>query len=106
MVVWDVPGAAVSAAGRHIADSGRVSLCYRRPRQLPDWPYNLFCMIHGRDRSAVEQSIAILAAGCGLGEYPHSILFSGRRFKQCGAHYVTKVANEADALPELACGSD
>lgn len=112
MVVWDVPDAAVSAAGRRIAGSGRVSLCYRRPRQLPDWPYNLFCMIHGRDRSAVEQSIAILAASCELGEYPHSILFSGRRFKQCGAHYVTNVANmtrlvnEADALPELACGSD
>lgn len=110
MVVWDVPDAAVSAVGRRIADSGRVSLCYRRPRHLPDWPYNLFCMIHGRDRSAVEQSIAVLAASCGLGEYPRSILFSRRRFKQCGAQYVknvTNVANETDAiLPELACGSD
>ena len=30
-----------------------VTLCYRRPRRLPDWPYNLFTMIHGRDRAQV-----------------------------------------------------
>lgn len=101
MVVWDVPDAVASAVGRRIADSGRVSLCYRRPRRLPHWRYNLFCMIHGRDRGAVERSIAALADGCGLNDYPHSILFSRRRFKQCGAHYVSNAA-----LPELANGSD
>ncbi|MGV8892121.1 MAG: Lrp/AsnC family transcriptional regulator [Burkholderiaceae bacterium] len=107
MVVWDVPDALVSAIGKHIADSGRVSLCYRRPRCLPDWPYNLFCMIHGKDRSEVEQSIAALAQMCGLGEYPHSILFSRRRFKQCGAQYVSNVTNTNNTtLPELVYGPD
>ncbi|MEO8599595.1 MAG: Lrp/AsnC family transcriptional regulator [bacterium] len=107
MVVWDVPDALVSAIGKHIADSGRVSLCYRRPRCLPDWPYNLFCMIHGKDRSEVEQSIAALVQMCGLGEYPHSILFSRRRFKQCGAQYVSNVTNTNNkSLPELAYGPD
>ncbi|MDP3844364.1 MAG: Lrp/AsnC family transcriptional regulator [Oxalobacteraceae bacterium] len=113
MVVWNVPDALVSAVGRRIADSGRVSLCYRRPRCLPDWPYNLFCMIHGKDRSEVEQCIADLTQMCGLAEYPHSILFSRRRFKQCGAQYVTNAMNVTNAvntanltLPELAYGPD
>lgn len=107
MVVWDVPDTLVSAIGTRIADSGRVSLCYRRPRCLPDWPYNLFCMIHGRDRSEVEQSIADLTQTCGLTAFPHSILFSRRRFKQCGARYVSNVTNTNNkTLPELAYGSD
>lgn len=110
MVVWDVPDAAVGAVGRKIAASGRVSLCYRRPRHMPDWPYNLFCMIHGKDRSAVEQSIADLIKMYDLEEYPRATLFSRRRFKQCGAQYVANTTNVADAvntiLPELACGSD
>lgn len=104
MVVWDVPDAVVSQVGRRIAESGRVSLCYRRPRQLPHWPYNLFCMIHGKDRNEVEQRIATLAQSCGLDDYPHEILFSRRRFKQCGARYVTNINNET--LPEFACGPD
>lgn len=111
MVVWDVPDALVSAIGKRIADSGRVSLCYRRPRCLPHWPYNLFCMIHGKDRGEVEQCIAALSQMCGLTDFPHSILFSCRRFKQCGAQYVSNVTNAMNAtntntLPELAYGSD
>ncbi|MEO8407918.1 MAG: Lrp/AsnC family transcriptional regulator [Oxalobacteraceae bacterium] len=107
MVVWDVPDAEVSAVGRRIAGSGRVSLCYRRPRFLPHWPYNLFCMIHGKNRNEVERGIAALVEMCELGEHPHSVLFSSRRFKQCGAQYVTNVTAVANiTLPELACGPD
>jgi DNA-binding Lrp family transcriptional regulator len=104
MVVWDVPDALVSRVGKCIADSGRVSLCYRRPRELPHWPYNLFCMIHGKNRQEVEQGIAALMQACGLAFYPHEILFSCRRFKQRGARYVSAIDHEV--LPELASGSD
>ena len=45
-----------SAAGRILADLPFVTLCYRRPRRPPRWPYNLFCMIHGRDRAASGRS--------------------------------------------------
>lgn len=104
MVVWDVPDAVVSQVGRCIADSGRVSLCYRRPRALPHWPYNLFCMIHGKDRQEVEQGIAALTQACGLDAYSFEVLFSCRRFKQRGARYVSGLDKEF--LPELADGSD
>lgn len=88
MVVWNVPDANVSAVGHTIAASGRVTLCYRRPRVLPHWPYNLFCMIHGKDRAEVEAQIIALTQVCNLKDYPHTTLFSQRRFKQRGAHYV------------------
>ena len=104
MVVWNVPDGLVSAVGQCVAASQRVSLCYQRPRVLPHWPYNLFCMMHGKDRADVEQRIVNLAKSCCLGDYPHDILFSCRRFKQCGARYVDTVRDEKTL--ELACGSD
>lgn len=88
MTVWDIPEAEIGDAGKRIAASGRVTLCYRRPRHLPDWPYNLFCMVHGKDRKDVEARIADLSVACALGDYPHDALFSRRRFKQRGAYYA------------------
>lgn len=87
MVVWDVPDDQVSALGRCIGQFDFVTLCYRRPRRLPDWPYNLFCMIHGHDRDAVLHHVAHLVETCGLPRIPHEVLFSRRRFKQRGALY-------------------
>lgn len=88
MAVWDVPDHLVSQIGREVAATGRVTLCYRRNRQLPSWPYNLFCMIHGKDRGDVAARIEALSRLCQLDAYPHTVLFSCRRFKQCGALYA------------------
>jgi DNA-binding Lrp family transcriptional regulator len=88
MVVWDVPDFQVDAAGRCVARQPFVTLCYRRPRKLPDWRHNLFCMIHGRDRNTVLSHVETLRQLCGLGELPHEILFSRQRFKQTGARYA------------------
>ena len=87
MVVWDLPEDSVSETGRRLATLPFVTLCYRRPRRPPIWPYNLFCMIHGRDREEVEQQIAQAAEACGLQDVPRAHLFSTRRFKQRGARY-------------------
>ena len=77
-----------SGIGRALAEEPAVTLCYRRPRQLPDWPYNLFCMIHGRARGEVESIIADLRQRHGLNECAHDVLFSLTRFKQNGARYA------------------
>lgn len=87
MVVWDVPDADVAALGRRMAAEPPVTLCYRRPRRQPDWPYNLFCMIHGRERGTVEAEVEAIAMRLGLGDIPHTVLFSRRCFKQNGANY-------------------
>jgi siroheme decarboxylase len=88
MVVWDVPDARVGDAGRTLAGLPFVTLCYRRPRRLPAWPYNLFCMIHGRDRNTVEALVDQTTATAGLEGLPRAVLFSRRRFKQRGARYA------------------
>jgi len=91
MVVWDVPDDRVSELGTCIGKFPFVTLSYRRPRCLPDWPYNLFTMVHGRDREQVEQQVAAIVEKCGLHDINHDILFSTRRFKQRGAHYAASV---------------
>ena len=87
MVVWDIADARVAEVGRRLAEQDGVNLCYRRPRCPPDWPYNLFCMIHGRNHDAVLAHIEAITAACGLADAPRAVLFSRRRFKQCGACY-------------------
>ncbi len=87
MVVWDVPDSEVDRLGDLLGRQDCVTLCYQRPRHLPDWPYNLFCMVHGRDRDEVLACIARMSEGLGLDDINRTVLFSGRRFKQRGARY-------------------
>ena len=89
MVVWDVPDAEARAVGERMARWPDVNLCYRRERLLPAWRYNLYCMIHGRDRVHVLARIAAMDARLDLVGYPYEVLFSRRCFKQRGARYVT-----------------
>lgn len=89
MCVWDVPDDDVDRVGETLARETGVTLCYRRRRGPPDWPYNLYCMVHGRTRAQVELAVADIAAWRGLDRYASAMLFSRRRFKQCGArHFV------------------
>lgn len=83
MVVWDIADEDVETVGERFARYPFVTLCYRRDRKRPSWPYNLFCMIHGRDRETVMPQIDELRA-C-AGNPPMDVLFSLRRFKQRGA---------------------
>jgi DNA-binding Lrp family transcriptional regulator len=87
MVVWDVADERVAELGRLFSQFDFVTLCYQRPRRLPEWPYNLFCMIHGQDRRAVHENIRRIVDECGIQQIPHAVLFSRRRFKQRGAIY-------------------
>ncbi len=87
MVVWNVPDDRVDEVGDWLGGQAGVTLCYRRPRRMPYWPYNLYCMIHGRSREAVRERVEVLRQSATLSEIPHAVLFSRRRFKQRGARY-------------------
>lgn len=89
MVVWDVPDGEVQDLGRTLARTSFITLCYQRPRRLPDWPYNLFCMIHGVDRQRVIDQLNMLIAEHGLEQTPHAVLFSTRAYLQRGGRYVS-----------------
>jgi len=88
MTVWDVPDDMIGAFGKKIGALDFVSHCYHRPRHLPDWPYNLFCMVHGRDRAAAERHAGEIAAVLGAANRGHRILFSTRILKKSGLRLV------------------
>lgn len=92
MVVWDVPDESVCMTAKRLTEDPAVTLCYRRPRRLPHWPYNLFCMVHGQDRGSVQAKISALRRAAGIHALPFSVLFSRRRFKQRGARYTPSAA--------------
>ncbi len=93
MVVWDIPDVEVDLIGQKLGEFEFVTLCYLRSRHLPDWPYNLYCMIHGMDRDVVLQKIAELVEQCDLNQFSQQILFSKRCFKQRGAVYYPSSNN-------------
>ena len=90
MVVWDIPDDRVEELGMCIGEYDCVTLSYRRPRRLPDWPYNLFTMVHGSSRDEVTQKIEEIVEKFNLQNIEHTTLFSTRRFKQRGASYTPK----------------
>lgn len=89
MSVWDVDDAHVRAAGAEVGALDFVSHCYRRPRHLPDWPYNLFAMVHGRRRDEVEVQVAEIARLLGARSRRHEILYSTRILKKTGLRLAT-----------------
>lgn len=84
MSVWDVADDKVEEIGRLIGRLDFVSHCYQRPRHLPDWPYNLFAMVHGRDREEVNYKVLIIAALMADDYQGHEVLFSTRILKKTG----------------------
>ncbi len=99
MIVWDVPDHGVDAYGAAAATSPVVTLCYRRRRAADVWPYNLYCMIHGRDRATVLDQYERLQRDVGLDAYPSQVLFSRTCFKQCGGRYVARTERDFPRPP-------
>ncbi len=88
MTVWDIDDDQVDALGGRIGALAGVSHCYRRPRRLPLWPYNLFAMLHGRDRAEVVAAAAqietLVAPHC----RGHRVLFSEAILKKTGLRFA------------------
>ena len=84
MSVWDVDDDSIDDLGELIGSLDYVTHCYRRPRHLPLWPYNLFAMVHGKTRSEVEDKCNAIAAILGPACHGHDILYSTRILKKTG----------------------
>ena len=93
MVAFDIPDALATQAGHRIAAQPGVALCARRARSRPEWPYNVYCMIHSRNDESVIARIESLREQCALDAWPFAILFSTRRFKQQAAIISAEVAH-------------
>ena len=84
MSVWDVDDARIAELGETVGRLDFVTHCYERPRALPDWPYNLFAMVHGHDRATVLARIDEIAALLGTACRSHDVLFSTAILKKTG----------------------
>ncbi len=85
MAVWDIPDSMVDTVAATFARHPSVTLCYRRPRRLPVWPYNIFCMVHAKSRSDAFAAIDEINLQADTGLDRQAVLFSKRCFKQRGA---------------------
>jgi DNA-binding Lrp family transcriptional regulator len=79
MVVWNCPEDRIDTMGDILASHAEVSHCYYRPA-YPQWPYNLYAMVHSRSVEECEVTAAKLANAIGLSEY--RILVSTKEFKK------------------------
>ncbi len=84
MTVWDVADDAVDGLGERVGGLAFVTHCYRRPRALPEWPYNLFAMVHGSSRDEVRDKAAVIAGLLGEACRGSDTLFSTRILKKTG----------------------
>jgi len=79
MSVWAVPEEKGEEIGRQLAEFSAVSHCYLRP-SYPNWPYNLFAMVHAKTQDECDTLIAEMAEETGMKEYGK--LYSTVEFKK------------------------
>ncbi len=92
MVVWDVEeGEVGEAIGERAATFSAVSHCYLRPK-YPNWPYNLFTMVHGKTKEETDSIIAEMAQE--IDSKSHMPLYSSREFKKVRIEYFTPAEEE------------
>lgn len=89
MTVWDVDDTQIDALGEQVGALSAVSHCYRRPRARPAWPYNLFAMVHGRNRDEVEAQARQIRALLGEACQGSDILYSTAILKKTGLRLST-----------------
>ncbi len=89
MTVWDVADEQVDQLGARIGGLDFVTHCYRRPRALPAWPYNLFAMVHGASRDECSAKAGEIRRLLGEACRGNDILYSTRILKKTGLRIAT-----------------
>jgi DNA-binding Lrp family transcriptional regulator len=84
MTVWDVPDDRINELGQKVGKLDFVSHCYHRPRFLPDWPFNLFAMVHAHTHAEARELMETIAELIGKDDRGHNILFSTKILKKTG----------------------
>jgi DNA-binding Lrp family transcriptional regulator len=82
MIAWQVPDSDVETVGLIFASFEEVTHCYERFTG-PNWPYNLYTMVHSRSRDDCIKIALRLSQASGMNEY--RILFSEKEYKKTSA---------------------
>jgi DNA-binding Lrp family transcriptional regulator len=94
MGVWAVPEESIDTIGPRMASFSAVSHCYQRPT-YPDWPYNVFTMVHGHSDEQCEEILAAIRDDTGVTNYRS--LYSTREYKKTRVRYFTPEMSEWEA---------
>ena len=84
MIVWKVPKNKSKEIGEIMASFSAVSHCYERP-SFPQWPYNLYTMVHGKSRNECWRVAEAISEETGIKEY--QLLFSAKEYKKTSMSY-------------------
>ncbi len=87
LVAWEVPAERLDEVARQMAESPHVSHCYDR-NTAPDWPYNLYTMVHGTSREDCEEIVEGLAAETGITN--RTMLYTKKEWKKTSMRYFTE----------------
>ncbi|HZT43459.1 MAG TPA: AsnC family transcriptional regulator [Chthonomonadaceae bacterium] len=85
MGVWIVPEERISEVGPAIAGFAAVSHCYQRPTYPPDWPYNIFSMVHGKTTEDCQAVLDAISEKTGIQDY--TMLYSTKEYKKVRVKY-------------------
>ena len=91
MVAWQVDEDRIQETGKTMASFKAVSHCYRRD-PTDQWPYNLYTMVHSRNKEGCRKTVAKMAAKSGLSNY--AMLFSRRELKKTSMKYFSNNRTE------------
>lgn len=89
MTVWDVADDRINELGHKVGKLDFVSHCYHRPRFLPEWPFNLFAMVHAHNHDEARLLMATIADLIGKDDRGHDILFSTQILKKTGMRLIS-----------------
>ena len=92
MSVWDIEDERLEALGQVVGELPFVSHCYQRPRNLPDWPYNLFAMVHGKSEAESRRKMVCIEQLLGAACQGHQQLNSKRILKKTGLRIQREVS--------------
>jgi DNA-binding Lrp family transcriptional regulator len=87
MIVWRVPDERIEEVGEKLGAFPQISHCYQRPA-YPDWPYNVFSMIHCKSTTDAEDIAKQIQKQIDVNDY--KILFSSREFKKTRVEYFVE----------------
>ena len=80
VVVWKVPENRLQEIGAYLSKYQEISHCYERKTVKGRWDYNLYVVIHGREREVVQRLVKEISEKTAINEY--KILYSTRDLKR------------------------
>lgn len=87
LCAWEVPAEKLADTVRNMCDHPAISHCYKR-ETAPDWPYNIYTMIHGESHAECESVIDQIAQSNGLTN--KQLLFTVREWKKESMKYFVE----------------